>query len=916
MRKSYPALLAVLMITIRLHAIQVSGAVSGNWSLAQSPVEVIGNINIPSSQSLTIEAGVEVIFQGQYKFDILNNAVLTAQGTAEDSILFTAQNSSVPWLYVYFQTASANSILDYCIFEYGGSTDLSTGYGAVTIQSCNITVSNCTIRNNIGRWGGGIYCRTNAQPVIQSCDIHNNRAENHGGGIGFYDGAGGIFTDCQIHDNYAVGWGGGAYVYSNAIPVFENCEIYNNSAHNASTATGDYGGGGMYAASSSRVTMNNCWIYGNTAVSAGAGGGICTHIAWLHLNHTVICNNTTDSDGGGIANVRTSSTDTTYITNCDIYGNTASLSGGGIYDTSTYPNQTRVLNSIVRENTAPNGAAYAGTFQIFYSDVPGPPPGAGNIDADPLFADPLNLDFNLLAGSPCIDAGYPEPPFNDPDGTIGDMGVFYFPQALGVRISPDTLTFDSTAIAETDTAEFWVVNLLNQEITIDSVICNAVHFMVENTSFPIPAADSTAVEAIFGPLSSGNLFGEAVVWTSGLSDTVVFTGYGEGAFYVNPSVLDFGTLLMGDMQVQSTWVINPTLDEISIDSTISLYPTLNSVPETFTVPGNDSTEVMVYFYPDMNGPVSGDLLFYSAETPVTLTCTASGYGYSIDPLSLNFGQTGVGDRDTLYVQAMNISTYPAGIFMFEFETGAFTTVEPSYLVQGGDTVDVGIVFTPEISGPISDVCTAFSLVDTIEIFLSGSGVGWVIEPDTLDFGIVTMNSYDTLNVYISIFEADPLTVDSLIWSNPVYIVNPDSFIVLQGETYELPVVIHSPSSGYKGDILHIYTSNGNVDVTLIAWVFFSEVGDVETPLTWELPPVYPNPFNNEAVIGFTIPQDDRIILSVWNILGEKITDLENGRLNPGRYHYIWKANNTAAGIYFIKLQTSEAEYVRKVILLK
>jgi hypothetical protein len=52
----------------------------------------------------------------------------------------------------------------------------------------------------------------------------------------------------------------------------------------------------------------------------------------------------------------------------------------------------------------------------------------GNLDADPLLADPDHLDFALTSGSPAIDAGVPSYP-PDPDGTIPDLGPFYFPQA-------------------------------------------------------------------------------------------------------------------------------------------------------------------------------------------------------------------------------------------------------------------------------------------------------------------------------------------------------------------------------------------------------------------------------------------------------------------------------------------------------
>ncbi len=56
-------------------------------------------------------------------------------------------------------------------------------------------------------------------------------------------------------------------------------------------------------------------------------------------------------------------------------------------------------------------------------------PGMGNIEADPLFVNAVLGDFHLQADSPLIDAGDPESPL-DPDGTITDIGVFYYDQDL------------------------------------------------------------------------------------------------------------------------------------------------------------------------------------------------------------------------------------------------------------------------------------------------------------------------------------------------------------------------------------------------------------------------------------------------------------------------------------------------------
>ncbi|MCK4696190.1 MAG: PKD domain-containing protein, partial [Candidatus Cloacimonetes bacterium] len=87
-----------------------------------------------------------------------------------------------------------------------------------------------------------------------------------------------------------------------------------------------------------------------------------------------------------------------------------------------------LINSILWNDSPQEIYINTGSVTATYSDIQGGWTGTGNIDSDPLFVDPANGDYHLQEGSICIDAGDPDPQYNDPDGTIADMGAYFFPQ--------------------------------------------------------------------------------------------------------------------------------------------------------------------------------------------------------------------------------------------------------------------------------------------------------------------------------------------------------------------------------------------------------------------------------------------------------------------------------------------------------
>jgi hypothetical protein len=102
------------------------------------------------------------------------------------------------------------------------------------------------------------------------------------------------------------------------------------------------------------------------------------------------------------------------VTNCTFSGNSAAVTGGVYSCCGSIPTVTGCLlwGNMPEE--------VSGDIVVSYSDVQGGCPGAGNIDADPLFVDPANGDLRLSPGSPGIDAGLnsavPEGVTHDLDG--------------------------------------------------------------------------------------------------------------------------------------------------------------------------------------------------------------------------------------------------------------------------------------------------------------------------------------------------------------------------------------------------------------------------------------------------------------------------------------------------------------------
>jgi hypothetical protein len=89
-----------------------------------------------------------------------------------------------------------------------------------------------------------------------------------------------------------------------------------------------------------------------------------------------------------------------------------------------------------------------------------------------------------------------------------------------------------------------------------------------------------------------------------------------------------------------------------------------------------------------------------------------------------------------------------------------------------------------------------------------------------------------------------------------------------------------------------------------------------TPGKFGLSQNYPNPFNPTTMISFNLPVASRVDLSVYNVLGQKVATLIDGRLDAGLQEVEWNATEFSSGVYFYRIATDTNVETRKMVLLK
>ncbi len=78
------------------------------------------------------------------------------------------------------------------------------------------------------------------------------------------------------------------------------------------------------------------------------------------------------------------------------------------------------------------------------------------------------------------------------------------------------------------------------------------------------------------------------------------------------------------------------------------------------------------------------------------------------------------------------------------------------------------------------------------------------------------------------------------------------------------------------------------------------------PDNFKLEQNFPNPFNPTTSISFTLPENGKAVLKVYDFLGREVSSLINGQLAAGTYETRFNGNGLSSGAYFYRLDVAGA----------
>jgi len=436
---------------------------------------------------------------------------------------------------------------------------------------------------------------------------------------------------------------------------------------------------------------------------------------------------------------------------------------------------------------------------------------------------------------------------------------------LKIHLNTPSIDFGNVPIAENDTATAGMSNVGFGSLNVYSIVNAGTQFSLLNLpAFPavIPEGGSLQFKAAFHPSVQGvSQDTIRIVTNDSLHQLVMITLRAKGVAAIRPA---------------SPGVVYAT----SGAAPEGYLYTLNTLTGAVSTIGSIGT-------PEMQGMAirhSDNIIYgsYTAPTTTTIYRISSVSGDAVRARVLPVGNLraiAFSPGDTLYG-----ATTTGSLYRIDLETGQTDSVGTSHGLAYR-----GLSFRPRQNQLWASVTTPID-----SIFTLNTSTGAATFVGVTGFGALTNSlAFDARGNLFALIDNG---------SGEDYLASIDTLTASGSITAGPLLVTNLRAIAMRTDAL------GPDDVKVLH--------DKSIPLRFAMDQNFPNPFNPSTTIRFSLPHHSHVIITVTNLLGQRVTELANGDIDAGYHEIQFNATNLASGVYFYHLQAGSFVETKRLIVLR
>ncbi len=298
---------------------------------------------------------------------------------------------------------------------------------------------------------------------------------------------------------------------------------------------------------------------------------------------------------------------------------------------------------------------------------------------------------------------------------------------------------------------------------------------------------------------------------------------------------------------------------------------------------------------------------------------------------MDFGPVSLNDQRelNLWIKNNGDTTLHVSSFNWNSIDFAIRLDYPEYIAAHDSDLAV-FVFHPSTPGPKLDTLYIRSndpVDSVVSVIMRGYGVdrpAISVSRDSMflqySTGWFTRDSF-----YVKNTGFDTLSVDTIFasgWLDFYLMIDPPNRqLILPGDSAMVYVELMIPVTEAPpvfDDTLFIHSNDPlkPVSMVFIKWELPQSVENEVEPLEYALEQNFPNPFNPETVIDFSLKKEGFTTLVIFNTAGEKIRTLVNSTLTAGKHSVRFDAATLPSGVYLYRLNAGDFTSTRKMLLLR